>query len=276
MESILKELIKEKVIENKILDIRMLNGGTSSQVGLLIIEDGQRIVIKANKPQVIEAESYFLSFYQEIQMFPRLIYTDPAFNYILYTFITGEMNPGSYKNALKELVSTVINHYEPFSETHKWGYMDAPTDSWQNYLLSEAAFAKERLTSVLSKEDYLLVLSLIGKRSSNEPFLLHGDCGVHNFLFENGKLCGVIDPTPVIGAPIFDLVYAFCSTPNDLSKETIMEAAIALIFPVSENEVIENVIIGLYIRISRCIAHHPHDLPRYLQAWDEWKRIYFE
>nr|WP_239587430.1 phosphotransferase [Bacillus pakistanensis] len=46
---------------------------------------------------------------------------------------------------------------------------------------------------------------------SKGPFLLHGDCGVHNFVFKGGSLSGVIDPTPVLGEPLYDLLYAFCS-----------------------------------------------------------------
>ena len=34
-------------------------------------------------------------------------------------------------------------------------------------------------------------------------------------------LHGVIDPLPVLGDPIYDLIYAFCSTPEDVTKETI-------------------------------------------------------
>jgi len=54
-----------------------------------------------------------------------------------------------------------------------------------------------------------------------EPFLLHGDCGVHNFIFNDNQLSGVIDPSPITGDPLYDFIYAFCSSPDELSKETI-------------------------------------------------------
>ncbi|MGV3467427.1 MAG: aminoglycoside phosphotransferase family protein [Heyndrickxia sp.] len=275
MESIVKELIQEGIIENKVLEFKPLKGGTSSQIGYLKLGDGQELIVKLNAPKVIEAESYFLNAYQDISLFPRLIYTDPAFRYIVYTYIEGESN-GVFKRkeALKLLVQKVINYYKPAELQGIWGLMEEPVTSWAEYLLDEIEVAGDRLKSILSKEDYQLIKSLIMNSNRNvldSPYLLHGDCGVHNFLLKDGQFSGVIDPTPIIGLPIYDLVFAFCSSPIDLSMETISQAAKELRFSIAEDKLVEEVMIGLYIRISRCVIHHPEDLPMYLSAWDEWK-----
>jgi hypothetical protein len=279
MESILKQLIDRGIIENNVVEYKSLHGGTSSQLRVICMGNGQKFVVKSNDRNVIEAESDFLTFYQDIQLFPKLIYTDPTFKYIVYTYVEGETNsPFRQKaNHLEILVQKVINHYKPASISYMWGYLEAPVHSWHDFLLSEVKVAGERLHSILSHEDYQLVMSLINSNRNeyDTPYLLHGDCGIHNFLFENGNLSGVIDPTPILGKPIYDLIYAFCSSPDELKKETIMLAAKALNnAAISEELLCEEVIIGLYIRLSRCAQHHPDDLPEYLKAWNEWKGIY--
>ena len=63
-----------------------------------------------------------------------------------------------------------------------------------------------------------------------EPFLLHGDCRIHNFTFNDRQLVNLIDPTPVIGNPFYDLIYTFCSTPDDFKKTNIDSAVSLLMF----------------------------------------------
>jgi len=280
MESIVNELIREGIIENDVEEFESLKGGTSSKIGYLKLRNGQKFIIKSNAPKVIEAESYFLNVYQDVSLFPSLIFVDPAFRYIVYTYIEGEYD-GHFdkKYALKVLVKKVINCYNPAEIQGMWGLMEEPVTSWGNYLLGEIEVASERLNSVLGKEDCQFIRSLVVKSNRNVidyPFLLHGDCGVHNFIWKNEQLCGVIDPTPIVGTPIYDLVFAFCSSPMDLSKETIIEAAKDMKFPIAEEKLVEEVMIGLYIRISRCVIYHPKDLPKYLKAWYEWKEIFKE
>jgi hypothetical protein len=160
-----------------------------------------------------------------------------------------------------------------------WGWTDELTDSWRGFLLNEIIEANRILDSHLEKDEFTFVLNLLEspKRNSldREPFLLHGDCGVHNFIFNDGQLRGVIDPTPVIGDPLYDLIYAFCSSPDDLTKETINSAVSHLIVKVDKiNSILyEEVIIGLYLRLRTCIKHHPNDFEEYLKAWYYWKDI---
>ncbi|PZD97001.1 hypothetical protein DNH61_04965 [Paenibacillus sambharensis] len=91
-------------------------------------------------------------------------------------------------------------------------------------------------------------------------------------MFDNdGRLCGIIDPQPVIGPPAYDLIYAFCSSPDDLSYETISAAFEQLAVGTKQDRIYEEVLIGLYFRISTCLKHHPHDLQAYLDAWEWWR-----
>src|SRR5699024_4426790 len=124
----------------------------------------------------------------------------------------------------------LLNNYNSVSNGIGWGWADQPSASWQSFLLDEVNEANQIIKSRLDYNNYNLVLNLVSKIDNDRNrFLLHGDCGVHNFIFNNKQLTGVIDPTPVIGEPLYDLIYAFCSSPDDLTRETIDSAVSHLI-----------------------------------------------
>lgn len=270
IESIILELKNLKIIQD-CWDYKKLSGGTTSELYLL----QSRYVIKKNEPQVLKAEAVFLEEYSEIQLLPTLIYEEPENNYIVYSYIKGE---SIYKRKFKrelliELVQNIFNHYKIVETEGVWGWADEPSSTWKDFLLHRAKGATTLLKGFLSEEDHELIYTLINKNGSNtinQPYLLHGDCGVHNFIFEESKLTGVIDPTPVIGPRLYDLIYAFCSSPDDLKIETIEAAANTLLE--DTKNLYEDVLIGLYLRIATCIKHHPSDFDDYLNAWEFWKR----
>jgi len=268
IESIILELQNLKIIQED-SDYKKLSGGTTSELYLL----QSRYVIKKNEPQVLKAEAVFLKEYSEIQLLPTLIYEEPQNNYIVYTYIKGNsiFKRKSKREVLVDLVQNIFNHYKIAESERGWGWADEPSSSWKDFLLQRASGATTILQNYLSKEDSELIYTLINKREMiNKPYLLHGDCGVHNFIFEEGKLTGVIDPTPVIGPRLYDLIYAFCSSPDDLKIETIETTANALLE--DTRNLYEEVLIGLYLRIATCIKHHPVDFDEYLNAWEYWKR----
>jgi hypothetical protein len=129
---------------------------------------------------------------------------------------------------------------------------------------------------ILSDEDYYKVKAIFVRIAADEgkltKYLLHGDTGVHNFVFHEEELKGVIDPSPMVGPMLYDFTYAFCSSPDDLNLETLL-AAFALLHhePIERTKLIAEVIFQLYCRIGICIRVHPHDLEDYLKAWDYWK-----
>ncbi|KAB2334515.1 phosphotransferase [Cytobacillus depressus] len=242
---------------------------------------GARYVVKSNEPQVLQSEANFLTSYKDLDLLPRLLYVEPSNHYMVYTFIPGSTKyvKQNKQEVLKTLVQGLINHYKAVPNNIGWGWADELTASWQSFLLDRMMEANKILGPYLEKDDYPFMLNLVKSSKMNstdkEPFLLHGDCGVHNFIFNNGQLSGVIDPTPVIGDPLYDLIYAFCSSPDDLTKETIISAASHLRIneSISERLLYEEVLIGLFLRIATCIRHHPRDLDGYLKEWNYWKDI---
>jgi aminoglycoside phosphotransferase (APT) family kinase protein len=281
IKTIIDELTNIGIIET-IVESKQLSGGTTSKLYLLCDSENNKYVVKFNEPYVLKAESHYLAFYKDVAFLPDLLYTEPAYRYIVYSFVAGAVDypRKSKKEMLQTLVQQLINQYRTVAEPAGWGWADDLTNSWQSFLLSRANESSTILNTHLKKEDHDVVLDLIKSSSRNreftQPYLLHGDCGVHNFIFTEEKLTGVIDPTPVYGEPLYDLIYAFCSSPDDLTQETISSAANLLNPYENKNErfLHEEVLIGLYFRMASCVRHHPEDLEEYLQAWDYWKNIF--
>jgi aminoglycoside phosphotransferase len=277
----IEEIMNKGIFNKNIVEAQQLSGGTTSKLYLLIDSEDRKYVVKFNEPHVLEAESHFLTFYQDVDLLPDLLYTDPSYRYIVYSFIAGSVDyhRKNKKELLNTLVQNFINHYKPISDPVGWGWADELTDSWQGFLLSRVDESSKILESYLEKEDHRLVFDLVKSpnrmNNNSKPFLLHGDFGVHNFIFNEAKLDGVIDPTPVYGVPLYDFIYAFCSSPDDLTKETINLAAKQLITKANKSvqQLYEDVLIGLYLRISTCIRFHPEDLKEYLEAWSYWKNV---
>ncbi|MNI06783.1 Phosphotransferase enzyme family protein [compost metagenome] len=273
IEQILKELNQLNILKNP--DCRVLSGGTSSAVFAVYKEEHPYYVIKINQASMIESESTFLEQYVDIELLPRVVYVDPASRYLVYYYKPGSTRyvKGNKQDILISLVKNLINTYKP-CDIHGYGYIDNPVDSWREFLLGEADEAKKIIADTLKQEEHDLIYNLINSMGESKiKYLIHGDCGVHNFIFTDGRMTGVIDPTPISGEPLYDLIYAFCSSPDELSYSIIVNAVHALDnrLQVSRN-LDEEVIKGLYLRMATCIMHHPSDLNAYLDAWGYWKQ----
>ncbi|MDR4941368.1 MULTISPECIES: phosphotransferase family protein [Bacillus] len=263
------QLVKEKVISHDPNSIKVLNGGTTSTVYLL----DEKYVVKLNEPDVIREEANFLSFYEGNTLFSKLLYKEPFHTYFVYSFLEGNTSceQGYKRSTLRTLVKEVINKNKIVPEADGWGWKESPVQSWNEFLTGNVKTAYENVKRYISEEEYRKVLKLANRDAGvNQPFLLHGDFGFHNFIFQENELYGVIDPLPVLGDPIYDLIYAFCSTPEDLTKETIDYVMKQCVFHKKERDLYEEIVIGLYLRIDTCLRHHPKDLEDYLVAWRYW------
>lgn len=263
------QLFKEKVISHDPSSVKALNGGTTSTVYLL----DEKYVVKLNEAEVIREEANFLSFYEGNNLFSKLLYKEALHTYIVYSFLEGNTSceQGYKRSTLRTLVKEVINKYKIVPEAEGWGWKESPVQCWNEFLTANVMEAYENVRRYISEEHYRIVLKLANRDAGvNQPFLLHGDFGFHNFIFQENELYGVIDPLPVLGDPIYDLIYAFCSTPEDITKETIDYVMKQCVFHKTERDLYEEIVIGLYLRIDTCLRHHPKDLEDYLVAWRYW------
>ncbi|WP_145019093.1 phosphotransferase [Paenibacillus sp. Y412MC10] len=278
--SILKDLHEKGLIDNTVIATKNKTGSTDGRVYILSEHSESKYVLKIDHSNQIILAEQFLNTHRHINLLPKILYTDPAKEYIVYSYIAGTTHTarGLKINWLTTLVRELFNHYEKHIHTDKWGRLGAPVQSWREWNIRSLEDTRNNWGTLLPIEDYYRLESIferISKSAENEArFLLHGDTGVHNFVFHEHSLVGVIDPSPMIGPLLYDFTYAFCSSPEDLNLETILPA-----FNLLNNEslersrLIEEVIFQLYCRIGICIQFHPHDLESYLEAWKYWKAL---
>lgn len=208
---------------------------------------------------------------------PTVLFLESRNEYMIYTFLAGTCNDlkREKQETLLTLVKEVLNHLQPVTRSG-WGWTEATSNSWGAFLEQEFIEVKRTLNAYLPEKDHLLVARLIEqikhKPMRFQTYLLHGDCGVHNFIFQEGKLTGVIDPIPLIGEPLYDLIYAFCSSPEELTEDVILKASAELTVGsnLADIGLYEHILLGLYMRMNACIHHHPNDLKAYMQAWSYW------
>ncbi|WP_152392410.1 aminoglycoside phosphotransferase family protein [Paenibacillus guangzhouensis] len=276
MEEIMLELQEQGVIPYQMNTWKVLSGGTVSSVYALLLEDRPELVVKWNDPKSIQAESAYLRTYDGNPLFSQVIYVDAQHRYYVYTYQPGENQYPSIQKAemLVTLVTMVINHVHVVGDSDGYGYVDEPSTSWKDFLLSRYQWAQQTIAERFTPTEHEYVEQLIQTTYSQAmPCLLHGDFGVHNFLFQQGELTGVIDPIPTIGEPLYDLIYAFCSSPDQLDTDTI-QLAVERMDPkfILGRDLKSEVIIGLYFRIATCILHHPQDFEVYIEAWEYWNK----
>jgi hypothetical protein len=279
VENVIRDLLNKRIIDFNEPDINMLKGTTEGLVYTLSENATPKYVIKYDHPQEIEFVERFLHSCRNVSLLPEWLYTDPQKEFIVYSFITGttHYNRGVKKDWMRTLVKEVLNHYGECHPEEAWGRLGQPRKSWHEFNSISVELAHEDLSGLLPEEDYFKVKSIVERisRSGKEKkYLLHGDTGVHNFVFNHRALTGVIDPSPIIGPVIYDFTYAFCSSPDDLNIETLLFSFSLLEHvPMDNSQLIDEVVVQLYTRLGICVRVHPQDLEGYLKAWKYWKSL---
>jgi hypothetical protein len=280
--SIIENLSEKGLIDNTIVATNNKTGSTDGLVYILSVHNEAKYVLKIDRPQQIILTEQFFHTYQHINLLPLIFYTDPKKAFIVCSYITGttHFNRGPKINWMIILVLQLFNHYEKYLQTDKWGRLESPIQSWSEWNNRSLEGTRNDWGRLLPIEDYYRMKSIVENISKRDEhgarYLLHGDTGVHNFVFHGLSLVGVIDPSPMIGPLLYDFTYAFCSSPDDLNLETLMAAFTLLNHePVERSMLIEAVIFQLYCRIGICIRLHPHDLEGYLEAWEYWKSLIY-
>lgn len=275
--SIIQNLLQLGVIDSASQLNHRMHGTTDGLVHTLTVHEEPKYVLKLDSSENISMVREFYSTYEASSVLPNLYYTDPAHTFIVYSYIKGttHYNRGSKINWLSLLVTELLNHYQVDKSTKKWGSLVEPCHSWHEFNERGLENARRNLDNLLPTEDYYKVKSLLENTSKvTQKYLLHGDTGVHNFVFNEATLTGVIDPSPVSGPLIYDFAYAFCSSPDDLNLDTLFTTFDLLHEKsIEKSRLIEEVIFQLYCRIGVCAKVHPHDLKDYLKAWDYWKTL---
>ncbi|KGR81966.1 phosphotransferase [Lysinibacillus odysseyi] len=263
-------------------EFRSLKSGTTGGIlYTLWLNQQPAYVVKIDTPAIITSTHDFLMTYQDVKLLPDVLFTDDKKDFIVYSFIPGEthINRGSKLDWLNVLINGLFNHYQKAASDEPWGRVNGiERSSWSDFTQTSFEFAGENIGELLPAEDHQKVEQLVTKlkvaHAQEEKYYLHGDTGVHNFVFSDNKINGVIDPSPLIGPRIYDFTYAFCSSPDNLDGSTLFAAFSSWSGHESftKEQLLDEVLFQLYTRIGVCIKVHPHDLDGYMAAWKEWRK----
>lgn len=277
----INELFQSHQINDEIVGVQRLSGTTSGLVLRLESTQDNKYILKFDDPSQIQLVQKLLETYQNSELLPKILLTAQDSSYFVYTFIDGttHFNRGLKKSWLTLLVKNLFNKYVHYQENDIWGRIEYPRKTWKEFNQISIEEARINIGNILPLDDYNFVNSKAKKIFDNdidqgEKFLLHGDTGVHNFVYNQSTLIGVIDPSPMVGPIIYDFLYVFCSSPDDINIETLFSSFEFLEQGhIEKSRLIEEALIHLYCRIGLSVKHHPDDLPEYLKAWNEWKQL---
>jgi hypothetical protein len=201
LQDIINEIITKELLLEPVTQWSELKGGTMSMLGVLgTPEMPKRYVVKTNPRELVINETRFLKLYDGIDLLPSVQYVDPEFRYFVYDFIPGDTQyeRGAKTALMHELTRQVINRYVRPEPGDHYEHLESRASMEESI-----SYASSVIGSNLAPEDHELVAYIVhtqAERIANaDKYVLHGDFGVHNFLFSGGKLSGVIDPIPAIG-----------------------------------------------------------------------------
>jgi aminoglycoside phosphotransferase (APT) family kinase protein len=275
----INELFQKYSINEQIMEVKQLSGTTAGRVFRLRASSGQQYILKWDDPEQIQITCEFLEAYSDVRLLPKVLFIDSDNTYFAYSYLEGEThyNRGSKRVWLTFMVKELFNTYVHIADAEFWGRTEYARETWKEFNQISIDEARENLGDVLGLEDYHLVQSTVNRLFQKDEaarFLLHGDAGVHNVVFKEKELIGVIDPSPMVGPVLYDFLYAFCSSPDDLDPALLWEIFEHLEqVDMDKSRLMEEAMVHLYCRIGLSNKHHPQDLPEYLEAWDLWKRL---
>lgn len=266
---------------DEIIKIQRKSGTTDSLVLSLESKQGNRYILKSDYPNQVQLVELLLNSYSNSVLLPKILYTADDKSYFIYTFINGttHINRGAKKSWLSLFVKELLNKYKKYQDESIWGRIECPRRSWKEFNDIGIEEARSNIGNILTTEDYKFIKSQSHKLFGEDPehggrYLLHGDTGVHNFVFNQSKLVGVIDPSPMVGPLIYDFMYAFCSSPDDINIDTLYTAFNCLEHGyIDRSRLIDEVSVQLYCRVGLSAKHHPNDLSEYIKAWEHWKGL---
>ena len=247
------EKLNESYVEHK-----YFTDGADSRVILL----NNKYLIKQNNTNSIKAEiKFFESTFSTF--FQKLVYYSPDFEFAVYKFIPGK--PMKKITSSKEIISKILEVSKSFSKSSKpgFGYLGEEFNSWSEFLLHEA-FHRPNIDDIDKQiiDEAIKVL----EKYPFEKKLIHGDFGTHNFIEDNGKFVGIIDPQTILGDSLYDILFAICSNLDLLNTYSLDELYLLINEP--KEKIRAMLIVVLYVRISRALKYHPNDIPAYLDYFN--------
>lgn len=264
-----QELIKEFLtsIKEQLFSVQALTGGTQGETFLV----NRRYVFKAGHPTKLKSELLFNNYYNGQHFVQKLVFCDKMYRYIVYNYIPGEIEP-QYPNAKiiwKQMVKFIAG-YLPYYE-QGFGDLNKPSETWTQFLTKLVDDCKSNLKGVFLKQDFEQLSHAITTLESYsfEKKLLHGDLRLENLVFNQGVLAGVIDPYPMIGDPLYDLLFFYISTPDMVTHTPLNKLHKVLKQPIQKVQAY--LLIVLCVKLKRIIKYQ-NDMEHLAFYKDLWQR----
>ncbi|HET7769381.1 MAG TPA: phosphotransferase, partial [Chloroflexota bacterium] len=176
------------IVDAALTRCEALAGGTASRVAALSRPGGEpELVIKVNEPESVRQEAEFFRMYAESALLPALRHEDPSHRFLVTDFAPGvklryQEDDVDVSDVMQTLVRELFGRYVPAGPGSGGG------EDWCETLGGRVTDRHEYLKPHVSAEERQLVerLGRSERRREDAPlYLLHGDCGAHNFLFES-------------------------------------------------------------------------------------------
>jgi len=251
-----------KILTEDYKSHKYFNTGASSTVFVL----NDKYLIKQNTKLILKAEIEFLK-HNNSELFQKIVYIDPKYEFVVYQFIEGETmhNVENIYDTLKKLIDITQNYISYNKDC--FGYVNEEVSTWSKFLKDETTYSSLNLKQYIPTKKIVNKCIEILEKYPFDKKLLHGDFGTHNFIQQNGELVGVIDPMPVIGDYLYDLLFAVVSNIDILSNVSLDLLHSLISEP--EEKIDAMLAIVLYCRISRCLKYHPEDIDIYINFWNK-------
>lgn len=268
------KFVKDNAINDMILIEEILNklneqyvshtyfsNGTSSRIFLL----NNKYTVKQANPRLLQSEFLFASSYSDIEKLQKMVYHDENFKYVVYDYVPGDvMHIVDYPDDLFENIKEITSSYKLYSG-EEFGYIYEPESSWTDFLKSKVHECSLKLPE---SDTYLdKVYSAINtlEEFNFDKKLIHGDFGTHNFIKFDGKFKKAIDPTPIAGDSLYDIVFA-C-----ISNVSLLNVSSAEFLSTYFDEPLEKVRAMLtvltFFRMATCLVYHKEDFDSYVDFW---------
>ena len=256
MDNILEDICLKLNI--KIESIESYKDGATNS---LVFSINNKYLIKTMNNSELKIQKEFFDYYLDNPFFQKIIYLNDKLNYICFKFIEGN----KFKNInydIKKIIDEIYNITKSYKkiDVDYYGYLDYKVKIPYEFLLSEIEYASSKIPNI-NKDKVYESLDIV-KNYQIAKYLLHGDFGVHNFLFSNDKL-KVIDPMPLVFDPLYDFYFAVLSSNflfNDMDD----------IYKYYDRDLIYKknlLLIVFYIRMSRAYVYDKEHFEDYLKIY---------
>lgn len=261
-----KELIKD--IEEKLninFDLSNIHYFTDGATDSIVFSIDDKYLIKIVDELTYNTQVEFLGKYKN-NYFQKLIYSNKYLSYLCFEYIEGNKINSDTIFDINDIINQIYNITSNYSKYNYDGYgylFEDYNKTWYDFLYDEIIYSKKEIENI-SIGKVTNALNII-KKYDVDKYLIHGDFGIHNFLFNNGEI-KVIDPMGVVGDYLYDFYFAIFSDSDIFTKTNIEHILSFYDNDLQYKKALLTIVI--YIRMSRAHKYDIGNFDIYLDLYE--------